>query len=224
MRWLIGVLGWVAVVCTVQAQDGAQTLFETMEKKLASAKGYQVDFETDSETTLAQGKAKGTLLLVPGNRMKFTVGYPGIDASLITFVSDGKSLAILKGLGAKPERTIEPVNDKYQDTLSGWGFRIGLFMSMSHVNRGDDDDYRKLKLSNFQTAGKEKVEGRQANVIEFTLTKGTVGTKHKLWLDTQTGLPLQLVAENGGVFRVVEIYRNWQLNPQLPDETFDLPK
>jgi outer membrane lipoprotein-sorting protein len=229
MRWLIALLGCVPAVSPGQARDPARQLFEAMEQKLTSARGYQVDFESEVNTPLSQGKAQGTLILASGNRLKLTIGFVPPEppqrepSSLIRVVSDGRSVAFHKGDPDKPEK-IEPVNDVHQDTLTGWGLRIGLFFSMSHVNRGRDEDYRSLKVSDFKTVGKQQVEGRPANVIAFTLLKGSIGTHHMLWLDAETGLPLKFVAENPGHFHIVETYCKWELDPRLPDATFAVPK
>jgi outer membrane lipoprotein-sorting protein len=205
-----------------QDSDKARKLFEAMEQNLRKAKGYKVDFESAVMTNLGQGKVKGTLVLAPGNRMKFSFGFFEDNSQPTTaFISDGKLLTILHA--GRLTKT-EPVNDQFQETLTGWGFRIGLFFATTHINDGVQDDYRTLKLSDFKLAGEEKVEGRQAKLIEFTVTKETIPTRHKLWLDVETGLPLKLVAETTNHFGIREIYRNWELDPKLPDGAFAIPK
>ncbi len=209
--------------------DGARKRFEAMERRLAGARGYQVEFESDVTTSLALGKVRGTLLLAPGNRMKVTVevispdhrqALPGDQFAL---VSDGKNMAVLVGPGGKPQK-VEPANDRHQDTLTGWGLRIGLFFAATgHVNHGGDDDYRSLKLSDFKAAGEETVGCRRAEVIEFKVAKSGVPTRHRLWLDAETGLPLKLAVETREGFGVAETYRNWVLDPSVPDGTFALP-
>jgi outer membrane lipoprotein-sorting protein len=81
-----------------------------------------------------------------------------------------------------------------------------------------------VKLSDFRTAGQDKIDGRQATVIRFTLTRGVVSTYHRLWLDAETGLPLKLAVQTPDHMGVIETYRNWKLDPQVPDATFAIPK
>jgi outer membrane lipoprotein-sorting protein/Tol biopolymer transport system component len=228
MRWPIAVLVWGAAVSAVPAQDGAQKLFEALQQKLAAARGYKVDFESSILTSMGAGPMHGTLLLAPGNRLKYRLvcGAPA-DAGpnqdeAFTFVSDGKTLVTLKAGQPRPQK-VEEVRDRFQETVTGWGSRIGLFFSLSHVNHGGDEDYRALRPSDFRTVGRDKVEGRVANVIEFTLTRGPAATRHTLWLDTETGLPLKFVVKTREGFGTTETYRNWELDPDVPDETFALP-
>jgi outer membrane lipoprotein-sorting protein len=192
----------------VRAEAEGKKLFEALEQKLAGAKGYRVEYESEVLTSMSHGRVKGTLALAPGNRMKLVNEFAPADPLLhepdgkMTFVSDGKTLVLYNTATGKPGKT-EPVMDRVQETLTGWLIRIG----------------------DFKRAGKEKVNGREANIITFTLTKGMVGkTSHKLWLDAETGLPLKQVVETQDRFGVVETYHNWELSPALPEETFALPK
>jgi hypothetical protein len=127
------------------SQAEAQKLFQKMEQKLAAARGYQVDFESDVTTTMSMGKVKGTLLLAPGNRMKCTWQFNAPDdvklqpEPSISVISDGKTFAVHNGRDAMCNK-VEPVNDQHQDTVSGWGFRTSLFYTiMGRVNHGRDE-------------------------------------------------------------------------------------
>jgi outer membrane lipoprotein-sorting protein len=213
-----------------QNADEARQMFEAVERKLAGARGLKVQFESEMTTQMGQGRTKGTVMLAPGNRMKVTLAFvdprnPGGQAQpAMEYVSDGKTFTMRTGTDPRPGK-VEPVKEQHQDTLAGWGTRVGLLMAaMGHLNHGRDDDYRKLGLSELRLLDKEAVGDRQVAVIELTVTKNGVATRHKLWLDAATGLPVKLVVRTRGGFGVVETYSGWEIDPDLPEATFALPE
>lgn len=222
-----------ATPAELASAERAHKLFEGMERKLAQAKSYKVDFETEVLTTLGQGRVKGAVMLAPGNRMKLSWAFFTPEQirqaqavqpdSQVVMLSDGKTFVVTSDPAGKPTRA-EAVKEKHQDTFSSWGFRIGLFHTSSRLNQVADEEERKsIKLSDFKSVGDEKVSGRPANVIQFTVTKYNVSTFHKLWLDAATGLPLKLVAKTREGMGCIETYADWQIDPTLPDEAFALP-
>ena len=211
----------------------AEKLFEALAKKLTSARGFKVDYESKVITSMTLGNVQGTLQQAPGNRLKLTYTYadgtslpgaqPAPPVDRVTLVSDGTKVVCHNGF--KVTNT-EVVNEKLDENLPGWLIRIGVFFgTSSHVCRGEDNDYRTLAMSDLKMVGKEKVDGRLANVISYTLTKGQAsGAQHKLWIDIETGLPIKQTMETKDHFGFTETYRNWELQPKLPAETFTLPK
>jgi outer membrane lipoprotein-sorting protein len=232
MRWLTMVAGWLLLAPLVQAQEPAQKLFEAMEQKLGKAKALKVGIAIESEEGGEALKVKGTLILAAGNRMKLTMeGKGGKESIQLAMISDGKKLVTQSGPAGKPETENKAVHDKLFDLLVGYVSRAGLFIGVDAVDRADAKPASTLKLSDFKTIGKEKVEGREANVIEYQITHiaGKVITTCKLWLDAQTNLPLKRSLSTKRddiklVSRVDEMYIGWEMDPQLPEGTFTLPK
>jgi outer membrane lipoprotein-sorting protein len=208
----------------VQAQDAAaaQKLYEAMEQKLAKAKACRFDFEIDGLFT----KLKGTLLLSSGNRLKLTfAGLDGNDKVRNTIVSDGEKLATQYDLDGHSETVTTAADEKLVDRTIGWLTKSGAFVAASNIVDSEHRNAAIMKLSGFKMAGKEKVGGREANVVEyqFLVGKEMLPSTCKLWLDAQTNLPVKRIVEISK-FRVVETYSNWELDPKLPDDTFTLPK
>ena len=71
----------------------------------------------------------------------------------------------------------------------------------------------------------------EANLIEYPIDVGGKGNSKltcKLWLDSQTGLPVKRVViwtqGEKSITLVTETYSQWELDPKLPEDTFALPK
>jgi outer membrane lipoprotein-sorting protein len=231
MRWLIAVAGWVLLAPVALAQDAAQKLYEAMEQKIAKAKAHKFGFDLDALDHDEAIKIKGTLILATGNRANMSFqGQEGKRSIKGKVVSDGKTMFTQMDLDGKPEMKTKPVSDKLFTVLVGYLSRTGLFLGFEIMDRENPKDAAELKLSAFKSAGKAKVGSRDANVIEYMLIPPDSKTPAscKLWLDAQTNLPLKrtLEANRDGklVFRVVETYMQWELDPKLPEGTFTLPK
>ena len=215
----------------VQAQDGAQKLFEAMEQKLAKAKAHKIAYESDGKEGDRPHQLKGVLILATGNRFKWT--FEGKDNSRAVngvVVSDGKMQVRKTESDNKPLQWGAP-HERFFEFFVGHLGRVGVHAGYEAL-RGDDPlNPAKLKLSGFKMAGKEKVGSREANALEYQLMlpgDDKIKATCKLWLDVQTTLPVKRILEinwDGKVaFRSVETYGDWELDPQLPDETFALPK
>jgi outer membrane lipoprotein-sorting protein len=209
-----------------QETNSGQKLYEAMEQKLAQAQAHRVEFEIDALEGKKSTKARGTLILAKGNRMKMTSNVTrGKSADRITLVSDGKTLAV-KGMdNGTPYSETRPVPDKLFDFAVGAASRLGvLYVTPRPPNTAG------LKFSAFRAAGKEQVGKVEANVIEYVLTVESMNQslKCKLWLDSKTNLPLKRTSEERTDqevrFRVIETYGQWELDPKLPQDTFTLPK
>jgi outer membrane lipoprotein-sorting protein len=227
MRWWLAAIGCVVLVPAARAQDAAQKLYEAMEQKVAKAKVQKFDFTVDA----SEGgglKVKGAFILATGNRLKLTFeGTEGKEVIKGMLLSDGKTMLMQAEIQGKPEMKTKPVPDKLYDIIIRWLPRGGLFPAMENVDRTNPKDAGTIKLSDFKSAGQEKVDGQGANVITYTLTPpdGKEPVTCKLWLDAKTNLPLKRTLDDGkGKFRVDETYRGWELEPKLPEGTFTLPK
>jgi len=222
----------VALLCllfavpAVAAQDGAQKLYEAMEQKIAKAKAFKFAYE-------AEGASKGILIVATGTRLKSTSErMDGKTAIKVMFVSDGKTL-VFQG----DEKRGKAVSDNFCDFFKGFLNRGGLLVAMDSMakpasfgGKGKLHDPATFKLSAFKMVGKEKVGGRQANVLEYQIMVPALPSFKatcKLWLDAQDNLPLKRIfvdINNGETNRVVENYSQWEIDPTLAEDTFALPK
>src|SRR5262249_40998566 len=151
-------------------------------------------------------------------------GKAGEDALKGVFVSDGKTLATKSERAGEQDSKSRAASNKLSEYLTGWLARGGLFMTLVYAVSPDEPrDPGQFKLSGFKTAGKDKVRGREANVIEYQAARGNDKATCKLWLDVQSGLPLKRVFEFGK-FPIIETYSQWELDPTLPKTAFTLPK
>jgi outer membrane lipoprotein-sorting protein len=233
MRWLFAVLGGLLLTPFAPAQEAAQKLFETMEQKLKEAKAYQFDFELHVGEKSELAKGKGTFLLAVDNRLKFTFAgtLDGKPAKNL-LVSDGKKLGSQGEFDGKPQAsTSKTVSAKLSTGATFILGRAGLFAILGAVtNAQDPKGSGEWKLSGFKTIGPEKVGDRDTQIIAYQILppEEKAAWTCKLWLDTQTGLPLKRVLEvatDGKLsLRVTETYTPWVLDPKLPEGTFMLPK
>jgi outer membrane lipoprotein-sorting protein len=227
-RNLLAVVVALLPAAAVQAQDGPQKLFETMEQKLTGAKAYKFDFDlehaSDGRTDF---KLKGTLVVAAGNKLSLHfMGTADQQAIKGIMVSDGSTLTMKREIDGKPDSRSEPAAAKLCETLTRVLVRAAVDVAVEQTDRSDPKWADQLKVSGFKAAGKAAVEGRETNVVEcrvaFSETRGPA--RCKLWLDAATGLPLKRVLEIDGLRVITENYRNWELDPKLPEGTFLLPK
>src|SRR5258707_34072 len=101
---------------------------------------------------------------------------------------------------------------------------------MLAARTGDDqkNPLDEFKVSAFKALPAEKVNGRDAVVIEYKVTVPQNQTAiATVWVDAATHLPLKrtLRMEMGGApVTVTETYSAFRLNPQLDANLFVLPK
>jgi outer membrane lipoprotein-sorting protein len=231
MRWLIAITGWMLLAPVVQAQE-AQKLYDALEQKLAKARAYRFGFSIEAQDRDEITKAMGTVIVAADNRLKITfMGMVGKRPTKGTIVSDGKMLVSQGEFDGKPENKSRPASAKLSSATTAMLSRAGLFVAIdAAVEAGAPKDAAELKIMGLTSIGKEKVGDRDANVIEYQLLPAGEKTPAtiRLWLDAQTSLPLKRTLEardsDKVVFRVVETYNQWEIDPKLPDETFTLPK
>jgi outer membrane lipoprotein-sorting protein len=231
MRWWLAVVVAVVLVPVVQAQEAAQQLYEALAQKLATAKVHKFDFAIDGFHDQSPIEWKGTMILAAGNRLKIT--FTEQDGNVQwhnTIVSDGKTLAKeVQFEGRQPTLQTSTVEKKLVDRVAGHLGPIGAYFGIINLPR-ESRDAALLKLSGFKMTGKDKVGGRDAQIIayQFPLWEKGLPVRCKLWLHVQTNLPLKRVLEisdqGEAVVRVVETYSEWELEPKLPEGTFTLPK
>ena len=85
-----------------------------------------------------------------------------------------------------------------------------------------------FELSDFKTAGTERIGGRNAHVIQYTLREKGVpdALSMKMWLDAETNLPAKLAITGGkSDWRgITETYGEFKLDAPVDAKRFELPK
>jgi outer membrane lipoprotein-sorting protein len=218
---------------TVQAQDNAQKLYEAMEQKLVKAEAYQFQFSIEFQQKGIKVTQKGTFLRAKGNRVKLTVE-EHLNGKLTTrkvMVSDGKDLATQQEVNGQQTTDRKLIDENLDAVFTAYLSRGNMMTALTLVpSKTPALAASLLKPSDFRVLGKEKIDGRDAVVIEYKLTvEGTSSMAvFKVWLDAQDNLPLKRSFEAGpvdkGGTRLIETYSAWQIDPKLPDGTFALPK
>jgi outer membrane lipoprotein-sorting protein len=237
MRWFAAVFCCAVVVSTAQAQQSAQELYEAMEQRLAKADALRFNFESEFQQGGVTFKQKGALLLAAGNRMHLALetraetpeGKQQTTTTLL--VSDGKKLAGKSNVGGMAQTETGTADTHLCSSVVRYVSRHSLWFALALVKKLPDPKVVSLlTVSGFKTVGKEKVDKREANVIEYQLAafpgaKDT--TTWRLWLDAETNLPLKRTfadTKDGKTVRITETYNAWELNPKVTAEAFDLPK
>jgi outer membrane lipoprotein-sorting protein len=228
MRRLIA-LALVALAAPAFAQENeAEKIYRGFEKKLKSAKAYKVAFEQESakDSTL---KVKGEVTVAAGNKLKMSFeGTEGDKPIAGLFVSDGtKLIQRFNKVATRTDDSPEQLTPYFTGYLAFAGLYVALDEALRPRKQMSPERY---KLTGFKLGAKEKVAGRDAQIVEFKLEvpRGDGKPTVKIWFDVQTQEPLKRflqVEDEGKVyFRTTEYYTNWQFDPKLKDEEFQLPK
>src|SRR5260370_4010180 len=163
----------------------------------------------------------------------------------MTFLSDGKVQArTLTSLGkggvkGKPTRITWEASPKLGATVTGLLARQGVGSLVATFgplvnNKLSTPTLEKLldgvEVRNFNLIGNEKLGDKVAQVVEFNLELKVEFPKisSKVWFDTVSYLPLKRIQEmsDGGelIYRRVETYSRWEIDPDIKEGTFTLPK
>jgi outer membrane lipoprotein-sorting protein len=218
-------LAVVAAAClTVRllpAQEGteAEKLFRQMEAKLSKAQTLECTFATRLDP---KGTFKGSLTFAEGNKARVEVTGEVDRAAKYTVVSDGTKIVRLVDAGV-PEQVneIKPQALR-EEILRSFGL-VGGFAVLEFSFAKD-----KVKVSGFKLGKKEKLDGREAQVVEYemTLRKTTISTT--LWLDAKTTLPVKRVVRvdkgGGDNYTATETYTKLTLDEKIDAKKFELPK
>jgi outer membrane lipoprotein-sorting protein len=224
----------LALFVLAQPDTGAERLFQRMEQELATAKAVECVFELKSEA--GEGvDFKGRLLLVEGNKLRLEMENPKQGArTKMVVVSDGTKLMAAAG-GARKELPELPksLNQEIVKVLAHAGGRM-LGRGVIIPEPSEDREAKgkrfadRLQPSGFKLGKKEKLDGREAQVVEYELrVEGEADSATiAVWIDTKTNLPLKrtLSDKKGGKLIYTETYTQLSVGGQLDKKEFELPK
>jgi outer membrane lipoprotein-sorting protein len=214
-----------------QADDAAK-LFQGMERALTRAKTLRASAGVVMQTPEGDIKLVGAVHLAEGDRanLSFDSTVDGKHRKG-TLVSDGKRMRWAVGGSPGPER---PTPVGLGRLLAGKFARAGVGFSF-FLATGDEAEEPKKGIdalypaSGFRLGAKERVGGRDAQVVEYRLTwagKEPV-FRASVWVDVKTSLPLKRVltaSKGGNTIRITEVYADVTRDAKLDDKLFDLPK
>jgi hypothetical protein len=238
MRWSL-ILAVLALGGNSQTQENeAEKLYRGFEKKLLAAKVYKVCFDiviVDEEKTPKE-TLKGDLTVAANNQLRLSIEqgtendrkYSGI------LVCDGKQM----GMKFTWVGTTEIVTETKKAPEQATAFVTGclacayLYTAVHYVQRLPENGVpEKVQLSDFKFGAKEKIGDRTAQIVEFAVAEPGVKNiqiSAKLWFDTKTEVPLkgtlEFKNEDRVGFRITELYTDWQWDPKVNDDVFQLPK
>ncbi len=224
----------LALPALAPAQQGndAEKLFRAMEDRLARAKTLSLKFEIDGELgDMGKVKFDGSLVLGGGNKVRLegTRQFFGKNDK-VELVSDGTRLRAT--VNGEREAKLLATPKQFHGALAKALGSVGVFAGLLELAPGAD---RKLELSpeelfpasDFKLAPKEKVRGREAQVLTHRVKdRCKENVLVTVWIDTKTNLPLRRVVsdENRTNVRVTEYYTDFKTDEKLDAKQFELPK
>lgn len=211
--------------------DGPEKLFRQMEEKVARAKTLNIDFETVMEGggLLARDKkekvvTRGTFHLA-GRSFHFASTQGKGHGELISDGSKMKEHDTAHGLALAGD-TPRDAEKLLKEAI----VQFGVLPAIDVFAHGPDNltvrqGRRELKVvySDFRFGKREKVGGKDAQVIEYKVAAFGSSAPMTLWLDVRTGLPLKRSFPfMGGP--LTETYSTFVLDGKIDDKLFELPK
>ncbi len=221
MKFLVLV---AAAILIRQERNPAEELFKQMEAKLAGANSIQLKFEGEMKP---QGiKLTGTLVLGEANQARCDMeGRVGEEKQSMAIVSDGKMAQLIASEGAKnrPFEVPETLGRLMRLCVARAGC-MGAIDASQREDKAKADPETAFAASDFKLGAKEKVGEREAQAVEYKLTrKGEKDSAAIVWIDAETHLPLKRALKMG-TKSLVETYTDFKLDEKIDPAKFELPK
>lgn len=224
-----------ALACA-DADTPAEKAFQEMNATLARAKSFECTVEVQAGG--AQGKAtfKGRLVVAEGNKVRTEMegDFQGKPTSFVTVSNGTKSVAIVEKQAQPTQDAPKNLSKMIMAALARGGVFVPTFLAVREQRDGEKlpdaviEDM--LKMSNFKFGKKEKIDGHEAQAIEYTLTLSgpqQVTMNTTLWIDTVTHLPVKRVLTakpDGQEIAVTETYSKVTVDGKIDPKVFELPK
>jgi outer membrane lipoprotein-sorting protein len=208
----------------IPTPNGAEKLFRAMQEKIKAAQAVQVTFDCEAkgkdQGKDVEAKAKGSLLFTKDNkaRLKMSVNETGKEVT-IEAISDGKRWKMAESPATIAKAEEEPTRKDLHSLLSTDWTESG-FYNINYLFNGPGGP--KCRLVDFEAGAAEKIGGRDAKVVTYSVLSLGPSSQVTLWIDAETLLPLKrlIVFETA---RGTEMY-NFNLNPKVDAGAFALPK
>jgi outer membrane lipoprotein-sorting protein len=230
---------WLAFVVLfavpADAPKDADQPLRRLEEKLSKAKSLHMDFEAAMEGGEGNGgKFKGTLDFQEGGKARLELkGDVAGKKSTMLMVSDGKRMS---STGVGPAKEPQDTPKKFDEILRGTVARSGVLLPLFTVANVQDGEKPKetdvnemFKVSDVTIGKKEKLDDKEAQVVEYKLTikSSKDSLSVTVWLDPKTALPMRRVLKSKQerqAMTITETYTDVMLDKQIAAKTFELPK
>jgi outer membrane lipoprotein-sorting protein len=214
--------------------NDAEKLFLAMKEKLKTADAVQAAFNIEIKANGKGLKGKGSLVFTKENkaRLKMTVDEMG-KKETTEAISDGKRMKFAKSPEVIAKAEADPTPPLLHSLLGTMVSGPGLWLTYEgeYLNAAVPGFFKfsveGIRLVSFEAGAPEKVGGRDARVITYSLAglPGTGDYNVTLWIDAGTLLPLKrvLVPVGWESVRITET-SEFTLNPKIAAGAFQLPK
>lgn len=214
---------------TDEPEVSAETRFQELEKRLLQAESVRLKGGVGSTGALTSA-LEGEALLGSGNRahLEFAGEFESKSA-LLALVSDGNRMWGGNGTDWFEEDAPPALNE---GIVLGFT-RMGILHNLAVLRgagppEGTDGGIRDwLTVTNFAWGEPETIEGVPTETVIFDIfVRGEPAAKAMLWLNAETGLPVQreqTVRFPGGEMKAVEIYEVVEIGAELDPNEFVVP-
>jgi uncharacterized protein (TIGR03067 family) len=206
-------------------KNEAEKLFRAMEESLSKVKTLECVFDVKIDAV----SYKGSLFLAEGNRARLEINEATKGRSMrILMVSDGARLSYQDNGMLHPK--IEDTPKNLNAEILTWVARPGVFLPQAPLPDVKADDAKdRFRVSGFKLGGKEKIDEREAQRLDYQLAVKGLNDPLSvaLWIDLKSGLPVKRIVTEGvagGKVSVTEIYGKLTLGERVDAKRFDLPK
>jgi outer membrane lipoprotein-sorting protein len=225
----VALLALLVPAVGVQKGGDAEKTFRDFEKKIASAKALHVVADVvDKEK---EAKFQIALTLAQGNKARLNLRGEVAGRELtLDLVCDGTNMQVTRGEGGRRTGGGGRAPDHFTKMLGTVLSRVGVIGSVrpeTWRDRGNAPDLEKMfALSIFKAGTAEKVNDRQTRVVHYDVKiRGKDEAKVTLWLDAATMLPVKrAIVTDSGKAHITETYKEFNLNPTLDANTFELSR
>lgn len=222
---LVAVLLGIAFVQAGAQESDAEKLFKKMEERLVAAKTLQftVKVSTDRDPL---DNMEMAFLLGEGNKLRIDCKmHKGEPADQVLFVSDGKELKHKRGdqsWGPFKSPADQNAVIKIGTARAGGGY----FLMYYRMNT-KEEAAKSLPVSGFKSAGREKIDGTEAEIVEYAVevpNRGRVAVK--VWIDPARLVPLrrtQVGDFQGKKVTATTTYAGFKIDEPIDDAKFKVP-
>ena len=211
------------------AAETAESRFAELEQRLLAAENVLLRGGVGSAGAVISG-LEGEIVVASGNRahIQFAGEFGGTNVTP-SLVADGEQM--WGGNGTQQFEVTAPpaLNDGILLGFTRMGILHNLaLLSAATPPDGTDGKIRDwVAVSNFSWGEPETLDGVATETLRFDVTvHGTPAAEVVLWLDQQSGLPVQreqMVRFPDGDMRVVEVYETVELDAPFESEKFVIP-
>jgi outer membrane lipoprotein-sorting protein len=204
----------------------AEKLFRAMHEKIQGATAVRATVRIEAKAGGKGAMGRASMLFTKDNQARFKVEIDTPDMKeAAEMISDGRRVKFAKAPDTLAKAEADPVPARFSGRLTRMLSSLGVLLAYEDVN-GAAPTFEGFHLVSFEAGTREKVGGRDAQVISYTVV-GLPGSDWNvsLWVDAETGLPLKrvLVPIEGRLGQITETYEI-TLNPKITAGAFSLPK